>query len=54
LYLLIGKRRSEVIRIQNVLLRCNAFHFTCVIYAGCDMRASLLYLAPYAVTAMGE
>lgn len=54
LYLLVGKRRSEVIRIQNVLLKRNAFHYTCIIYAGCDMQAGLLYLAPYAVTAMGE
>lgn len=54
LYLLIGKRRSEVIRIQNVLLKNNAFHYTCIIYAGCDMKAAMLYVAPYAVTSMGE
>lgn len=54
LYLLIGKRRSEVIRIQNVLLKRNAFHYTCIIYAGCDMKAAFLYIAPFAVTAMGE
>jgi F-type H+-transporting ATPase subunit alpha len=54
LYLLIGKRRSEVIRIQNVLLKRNAFHYTCIIYAGCDMKAALLYIAPFAVTSMGE
>jgi F0F1-type ATP synthase alpha subunit len=54
LYLLVGKRRSEVIRIQNVLVKNNAFHYTCIIYAGCDMKAGLLYIAPFAVTAMGE
>ena len=54
LYLLVGKRRSEVIRIQNVLIKNNAFHYTCIIYAGCDMKAALLYIAPFAVTAMGE
>lgn len=54
IYVLAGKRRSELIRLRNVLIRHNSLHYTCIVFAGCDTLASHVYLAPYAGMAMGE
>jgi len=53
-FVLIGKRRSELIRIRNVLISKNALHYTCIIFAGADDLASIQYFSAYAGCAIGE
>lgn len=54
LYVTIGQRRAEVARIRNLLIINDALYYTCIVYAGCDDPAAILYMAPYAACAMGE
>jgi F-type H+-transporting ATPase subunit alpha len=50
----IGKKRSEVIRIRSILSNFNALYYTCIVFTSSDDYASLQYLAPYAGAAIGE
>ena len=54
IYILIGKRRSELLRIKYILVAQNAFNYTCIVFSGCDELAALQYVAPYAGTTIGE
>lgn len=54
IYVFIGKRRSELVRIQNVLSTQGALHYTCLLFSGSDELASLQYLAAYSGCAIGE
>jgi F0F1-type ATP synthase alpha subunit len=54
IYVLIGKKRSELLRIKSVLISKNAFNYTCIVFSGCDELAALQYIAPYAGTSIGE
>jgi len=53
-FVLIGKRRSEVVRIRKVLQLNDAFHYTCIVFAGADALASIQYFAAYAGCAIAE
>lgn len=53
-FVAIGKKRSEVIRIRHILSNFNALYYTCIVFTSSDSYASLQYLAPYAGAAIGE
>jgi len=54
IFVSIGKKRSEIVRIKNVLLNFNAMRFTSIVFTSSDDFASIQYLAPYAGSAIGE
>jgi len=54
IFVAIGKKRSEVIRIKFILSNFNALYYTCIVFTSSDSYASLQYLAPYAGAAVGE
>ena len=54
IFVSIGKKRSEIVRIKNVLLNFNAMRFTSIVFTSSDDFASIQYLAPYAGCSMGE
>jgi len=54
IFVSIGKKRSEIVRIKKVLLNFNAMRFTCIVFTSSDDFASIQYLAPYAGSAIGE
>jgi len=53
-YVSIGSKRSEIVRIRKVLKDMNALHYTCVVFTSADDMAALQYLAPFAGCAIGE
>ena len=54
IFVSIGKKRSEIARLKQLLVSNNAFYYTSFLYTSSDSSASLQYLAPYAGCAMGE
>lgn len=54
IYIFIGKKRSELLRIKYLLIKKKAIMYTCLVFSSCDDLAAIQYLAPYAGTAMGE
>ncbi len=54
IYVFIGKRRSEGVRLKNVFVRHGAMNYTSFVFTSSDDLAALQYLAPYAGSAMGE
>lgn len=53
-YVAVGQRRAELVRMRSVLMRYNAMRYTCIIFTASDTRASIQYLAPYAGCAIAE
>lgn len=54
IYVAIGKRNSEIRRIEKVLEAKNCMSYTIIIKATAGEPAPLLYLAPYSGTTVGE
>ncbi|WP_425482084.1 F0F1 ATP synthase subunit alpha [Fundicoccus ignavus] len=54
IYVAIGQKESTVKNIVNTLEQHNAMDYTVVMTASASQPAPLLYLAPYAATAIGE
>ncbi len=54
IYVAIGQKESTVKNIVSTLRKYGALDYTIVMSASASQEASLLYLAPYAATAMGE
>lgn len=54
IYVAIGQKKSGVARIIAELEKAGALDYTTVVVAGSSDGASLIYLAPYAATALGE
>ena len=54
IYVAIGQKESTVKNIVSVLSRFGAMAYTIVMSASASQAASLLYIAPYAATAMAE
>lgn len=54
IYVAIGQKQSTVKNIVNTLQKHGAMKYTIVMSAAASYPSSLLYLAPYAATAMGE
>lgn len=54
IYVFVGKKRSEGVRVKNVFEKYNTFNYISFIFTSSDDLASIQYLAPYAGTAVGE
>jgi F-type H+-transporting ATPase subunit alpha len=54
IYVAIGQKQSTVARVVDELEKHGAMEYTIVVAAGASDPAPLLYIAPYAGTAMGE
>ncbi|WP_375774010.1 F0F1 ATP synthase subunit alpha [Fundicoccus ignavus] len=54
IYVAIGQKESTVKNIVNTLEQHNAMDYTVIMTASASQPAPLLYLAPYAATAIGE
>lgn len=54
IYVSIGGKRSEFVRLRKILSQYNALHFTCMIFAGADDLAALQFIAPFAGCAIAE
>lgn len=54
IYVSIGGKRSEFVRLRKVLSQYNALFYTCMIFTGADDLAALQYIAPAAGCAIGE
>ena len=54
IYVFIGKKRSEGVRLKNVFLKRQTFNYMTFMFTSSDDLASIQYLAPYAGTALGE
>jgi len=54
IYVSIGKKRSEIIRIRRVLITYGAYRYTCLVFSSCDDLAALQFIAPYAGATIGE
>ena len=54
IYVSIGTKRSEIVRLRRVLVNNSAMHYTSIIFTGADDIASVQYLAPFAGCTMGE
>ena len=54
IYVAIGQKESTVKNIVSTFKKYGAMDYTIVMSASASQEASLLYLAPYAATAMGE
>ena len=54
IYVALGQRRAEVVRIYRFLEEKNALYYTCIVFAGTEMGGCEPYLAPYAGSAIGE
>jgi len=54
IYVAIGQRESKVRRIVAELAERGAMEYTTVVLAGASHPASMVYIAPYAATALGE
>ncbi|MGI8633352.1 MAG: F0F1 ATP synthase subunit alpha [Solirubrobacterales bacterium] len=53
-YVAVGQRMSEVVRIRQTLEDAGAMERTIIVAAGADEAAPIKYIAPYAATAMAE
>jgi F-type H+-transporting ATPase subunit alpha len=54
IFVAVGKRRSEILRIKKVLQSFNAFHFTTILFSSSEDSPSLQYYSPYAGCSIGE
>jgi proton translocating ATP synthase F1 alpha subunit len=53
-YVSIGSKRSEIVRLRKILSSKEALNYTCIIFASADDLAALQYLAPFAGCTIGE
>ncbi len=53
-YVSIGGKRSEFVRLRKVLAQNDALHYTCMLFASADDLAALQYIAPFAGCTIGE
>lgn len=54
IFVAIGKRRSEVLRLKRVLLAYNAMYYTTIVFTSSEDVPALQFFAPYAACAIGE
>ena len=54
IYVAVGQKRAEIVRIRSTLEKYNATFYTCIVFTSADQLATLQYLAPYAGCAIGE
>jgi F-type H+/Na+-transporting ATPase subunit alpha len=54
IFVAIGKRRSEILRLKKVLLAYNAMYFTTIVFTSSEDVPALQFFAPYAACAIGE
>ena len=54
IYVAIGQRESKIRKIVNILEENGAMDYTTVVLAGASDPASMIFIAPYAATALGE
>jgi len=54
IYVAIGQRRAEIVRVHRTLCRFGVMFYTCIVYTACETMASIQYLAPYAGSAIAE
>jgi len=54
IYVFVGKKRSEGVRLKNVFEKNKTLNYITFIFSSSDDLASIQYLAPYAGTALGE
>lgn len=54
IYVAVGGKRSEIVRIRKVLFKKGALGYTCILFTSADDLAALQYLAPFAGCAVGE
>lgn len=54
IFVAVGKRRSEILRLQRVLQAYNCMYFTTILFSGSEDVPGLQYFAPYAGCAVGE
>ncbi len=54
IYCAVGQKRSSIAQVVQTLTENNAMDYTIVVAASASEPAPLLYLAPFAATAMGE
>jgi F-type H+-transporting ATPase subunit alpha len=53
-YVAIGQKRAEIVRIRRALVQFPAHTYTCIVFTSADQLASMQYIAPYAGCAIGE
>jgi F-type H+/Na+-transporting ATPase subunit alpha len=53
-YVSVGGKRSEIVRLRKVLRIKEALSYTCIIFTSADDLAALQYIAPFAGCAVGE
>lgn len=54
IFVAVGKRRSEVLRIKKVLQSFDALHYTTIVFTSSEDVPTLQYYAPYAGCTIGE
>jgi F-type H+-transporting ATPase subunit alpha len=54
IYVAIGSKRSEIVRLRKVLYNKDALHYTCIVFTSADDLAALQYIAPFAGCTIGE
>jgi len=54
IFVAVGKRRSEVLRIKRVLQAYNSMYYTTIVFSSSEDVPALQYFAPYAGCAIGE
>lgn len=53
-YVSVGSKRSEIVRLKKVLKSRDALHYTCMVFTSADDMAALQYIAPFAGCSIGE
>ena len=54
MYVSVGSKRSEIVRLKKVLKSRGALHYTCLVFTSADDMAALQYIAPFAGCSIGE
>lgn len=54
IYVVVGGKRSEVVRLRKVLKQKCSLHYTSIVFTSADDIAPLQYCAPFAGCAIGE
>jgi F-type H+/Na+-transporting ATPase subunit alpha len=54
IYVLIGQKRSELLRVYKVLSKLGSSWYTCVLFSGADDAALHQYYSPYSGCVLGE
>jgi proton translocating ATP synthase F1 alpha subunit len=54
IYVWVGARRSEAMRLKNLFKVSNVLNFTTIVFTAADQPASLQYLAPYSGVSIAE